>query len=303
MNNQATGELNHFFKTYIPPIEDYLRSYMKNIRRYPEVIYDAMEHSLFAGGKRIRPLLCLAGYLLFDNSWKKALPVASAVELIHTYSLIHDDLPAMDDDRLRRGKPTLHCAFNEHTAILAGDAMLNLAFELLSSPDTGKHISPATQVEIIHSISTASGAQGMIRGQVVDITTERESQPVDKEILEFIHHYKTGQLITTSLLNGARLTEKPTEEEYTALKEYARHLGLLFQVVDDLLDVTGTEKEMGKNTHKDSEKMIYPRLIGIEETRKLAQRLKRQAQEALRIFGDKGRILHLLCDFVERRTY
>ncbi len=296
-------ELDIFFAEHTPAVEEYLREYLSKMRHYPEVLYEAMEYSLFAGGKRVRPLLCLAGYMLFDDNWNKALPVASALEMIHTYSLIHDDLPAMDNDQMRRGKPTLHCEFNEYTAILAGDALLNMAFELLSDPESWKDIQASTQLEIIHSIGTASGAPGMIGGQMADIMTEKESLPVDLAMLEFIHTHKTGSLISVSLLSGARLSEKASEEEYKTLKEFSHLLGLLFQVVDDLLDVTGDEMEMGKNTHKTSEKMIYPRLIGIQETRNLARELTARAQEKIGLFEEKGRILQLLCEFFERRTY
>lgn len=301
--SEKNRELDEFFKKYIPPVEEYLHNYIEKERRYPERLYDALEYSLFAGGKRVRPLLCIAGYLLFDEQWERALPVAAALELIHTYSLIHDDLPAMDDDQIRRGKPTLHCAYNEYTALLAGDALLNMAFELLSSPDTGRHINPSTQLKILHGISTASGIKGMIGGQMADIMTEKEGEAVDRELLEFIHSHKTGALISVSLLSGALITEKVSAQDYSALQKFGRLLGLLFQIVDDLLDVTGNEEEMGKNTHKQGEKKIYPRVAGIEATRTLARRLNLEAQKEIDTFGEKGHILKQLCEFFERRTF
>ncbi len=297
-------DLKRFFDKYVPIVEDFLKNYINSIQTFPYEIFDAMSYSLFAGGKRIRPILCIASFLLFEKeeNIEKVLPVAASLEFIHTYSLIHDDLPAMDNDDFRRGKPTLHKKYNEYTAILAGDALLNLAFELLSDKSYMK-LKDETIVKIINIISRSSGVLGMIGGQMTDVMTEKENKEVDLPLLEFITAKKTGELIKASVLSGAYASEKCSENEIESLKHYSHNLGYLFQIVDDILDIIGDEKKLGKPVHKDTSKKIFPRVIGLEDSKSLAKHLNEKAKESLKVFGEKGYILSMISDFCEERSY
>lgn len=300
---EMTPKLSSFFAEYIPVVESYMREYMQSIKQYPQPVYEAMEYSLFAGGKRLRPLLVIAGCRLFCEDIHSILPIASAMEFIHTYSLIHDDLPAMDDDDLRRGRPTLHKKYSEYMAILAGDGLLNLAFEILSDPEQMNAMDPAVRLAVIRMISQSSGVQGMVGGQVADVMSEKEKMDVDLPMLEFIHIHKTGALIKAAVMSGALASGKASDEELDALEKYARNLGLLFQVVDDILDIVGDPEALGKPVHHDTVKQIYPRLIGLEASRELASELFRKACDSVAVFGDRAEILVDLCDFCQRRTF
>ena len=265
-----------------------------------EPIVEAMKYSLMAGGKRIRPVLCLAAAEAVGGKPQAVLPAACALEMVHTYSLIHDDLPAMDNDDLRRGKPTCHVAFDEATAILAGDALLTLAFEVLSSVQfTGEHRASGW-LKIIHIISTAAGYRGMIRGQMLDMAAEGQHLTIDE--LKSMHALKTGALIEASLLCGALLADA-RKRQVEILKTYARNIGLAFQVTDDILNVEGNPKIMGKavGTDKLREKSTYPVILGLETSRQFAKNLVDEALQALTIFGKKADPLRALATYIIER--
>jgi geranylgeranyl diphosphate synthase type II len=261
----------------------------------------AMKYSLMAGGKRIRPVLCIAATEAVGGKPQAVLPAACALEIIHTYSLIHDDLPAMDNDDLRRGKPTCHVAFGEATAILAGDALLTLAFEVLSSVQFTGENQASGWLKVIHIISTAAGYQGMIRGQMLDMAAEGQHLTVDE--LKSMHALKTGALIEASLLCGALLADA-RKRQIEILKTYARNIGLAFQVTDDILNVEGNPKIMGKAVGTDElrEKSTYPAILGLETSRQFAKNLVDEALQVLKIFDKKADPLRALATFIiERR--
>ena len=266
---------------------------------YPQTIHRAMRHSVFAGGKRIRPLLSIASAETVGGVASGIEFAACAVELIHTYSLIHDDLPALDNDDYRRGKPTCHKAFGEATAILAGDALLTLAFQVLSEMNgTG----PERKVRITQELSRAAGTvAGMIGGQVADL--EAEGKPVEEEQLHYIHRSKTGALIRSSVRLGAIYAGAPKDED-EALSRYGEQIGLAFQIVDDVLDVVSTSKTLGKTVGKDVAqlKATFPALYGVDESRKRAMEHFTLACEALDSFGDRALRLRQIADKIVNRT-
>jgi len=265
-----------------------------------EPIVEAMKYSLMAGGKRIRPVLCLAAAEAVGGKPQAVLPAACALEMVHTYSLIHDDLPAMDNDDLRRGKPTCHVAFDEATAILAGDALLTLAFEVLSSVQFTGENRASGWLKIIHIISTAAGYRGMIRGQMLDMAAEGQHLTIDE--LKSMHALKTGALIEASLLCGALLADA-RKRQVEILKTYARNIGLAFQVTDDILNVEGNPKIMGKavGTDKLREKSTYPALLGLETSRQFAENLVNEALQALEVFDKKADPLRALATYIIER--
>lgn len=263
---------------------------------------EAMRYSLFAGGKRIRPILCLAGAEAIDSSEtirQRALPVACALECIHTYSLIHDDLPAMDNDDLRRGKPTNHVVFGEAAAILAGDGLLTFAFDLLSG-HVSAPIPDGVRIRIIQTIARAAGPLGMVGGQSLDMIYE--GQQIGYEELRRIHRSKTGALITASVLSGALVAGASRAQE-DALKAYGEQIGLAFQIVDDLLDVEATTAELGKPAGSDikSDKVTYPSLFGRETSRTMAREAVQEAISALAIFDHQADPLRSLAQFIVDR--
>jgi len=262
-----------------------------------EPIVEAMKYSLMAGGKRIRPVLCLAAAEAVGGKPQAVLPAACALEIVHTYSLIHDDLPAMDNDDLRRGKPTCHVAFDEATAILAGDALLTLAFQVLSSVQFAGETQASGLLKVIHIISTAAGYQGMIRGQMLDMASEGQHLTVDE--LKSMHALKTGALIEASLLCGALLADA-RKRQMEILKTYARNIGLAFQVTDDILNVEGNPKEMGKAVGTDElrEKSTYPAILGLETSRQFAKNLVEKALQALEVFDKKAEPLRGLATYI-----
>jgi len=269
---------------------------------YPGVIHEALRYSLFAGGKRIRPVLALAAAEVLDGSLGDIMPAACALELIHTYSLVHDDLPAMDNDDLRRGMPTCHVKFGEAMAILAGDALLTMAFELITRcPQRGK-ITADRVVRAVSEAAAAAGTAGLIGGQVVDITSA--SGRVDKETMAYIHRNKTGALIRVSVRTGAILSGAG-EEELESLTAYAGHLGLAFQITDDILDLVGDEKTMGKPAGSDlkNDKATYPALYGLEEATRMAAAEAALARQALDPFGQRADFLRELVEFVISRKH
>lgn len=263
---------------------------------------ESMRYSLFVGGKRIRPILCLAGAAAVDDGEEirhHALPVACALECIHTYSLIHDDLPAMDDDDLRRGKPTNHTVFGEAAAILAGDGLLTFAFELLSGPASVAIADPA-RIRLIQTIARAAGPLGMVGGQSLDMLYE--GKQVSYEVLRRIHQSKTGALITASVVSGA-LVAGASEEQEAALRAYGDNIGLAFQIVDDLLDVEATTAELGKPAGSDikSDKVTYPSLFGKETSRTMAREAVQEAIAALTVFDRQAEPLRALANYIVDR--
>ena len=263
-------------------------------------VVEAMRYASLAGGKRVRPFLVCATAALFDVEESRALRAAAAVELIHCYSLVHDDLPAMDDDELRRGQPTCHIAFDEATAILAGDALLTKAFEVLADEKT--HAEPSIRSTLVKALARASGHEGMVGGQIIDLYAENHDLDVS-EIMR-LQRMKTGALIAVSCDIGA-LMGKASEEARHHLRGYAHDIGLAFQIVDDLLDIRGDEAEVGKKTQKDADagKATFVSLLGVDEASEQALMLSQQAQEHLVVFGEKADPLRALATFiVERRS-
>lgn len=258
----------------------------------PPSIHQAMRHSVFAGGKRVRPILCLEAAAASNPSGKEPMDVACALECIHTYSLIHDDLPALDNDDFRRGQPTCHKAFGEATAILAGDALLTLAFQILARTGNAK---------IVEEIAAAAGTiNGMIGGQVVDIESERKV--VDAATLEYIHRSKTGALLTISVRSGA-MAAGATGQALELFTEFGRHIGLLFQIVDDILDVEGSTEELGKTAGKDAkqQKATYPGVHGLAKAHEMAERTLAACLETVEPLGKSGRWLRELALYIGRR--
>jgi geranylgeranyl diphosphate synthase, type II len=264
-------------------------------------IVEAMRYALMSGGKRLRPVLCLAACDTVGGNSDQALPVACALEMIHTYSLIHDDLPAMDNDCLRRGRPTCHIAFDEATAVLAGDALLTLAFETLSSREIRNNVPAEHWLDIISVISVAAGYKGMVEGQMRDMLAERQGRLLLSE-LEELHLLKTGALIAASVCSGALLGQG-TVDQIASLKVYSRNIGLAFQVADDILNVEGDPLIMGKGTGTDRHrsKSTYPALIGLSESKTTAFRLISQAIEALTQFDHKADPLRLIAAYIINR--
>ena len=270
---------------------------LHSAREYPQNLHKAMHYSLFAGGKRIRPVLVLASAEAVGGAAEEALNTACAFECVHTYSLIHDDLPAIDNDDMRRGAPTCHKAFGEATAILAGDALLTVAFELIARTKTSN---PSRVIEVIKELSKASGSVGMIGGQMVDI--ESEGQDVSFPVLEYIHIHKTGELMLAAVRCGA-IMGGAGGSELEALSKYGKAIGLAFQIADDILDVEGSASEMGKNTGGDEKKgkATYPSLIGLDESKKRASDLVGMALNALEGFDAKAESLRAIARYIAER--
>jgi geranylgeranyl diphosphate synthase type II len=260
-----------------------------------------MYYSISAGGKRIRPILALAAAEATHAPVLDALPAACAIEMIHTYSLIHDDLPAMDDDVLRRGKPTSHIQYDEATAILAGDALLTLAFEILSSTDKHSKESLSRNLKIIHVLARAAGHQGMIQGQMLDIRAE--GHKIDLETLKTMHSLKTGALIEAAVVVGA-LFGNAGPKRMQALRSYARQIGLAFQVIDDILNVSGDPAELGKAVGSDMDrgKNTFPGLMGIEKAKAYAENLVQTALKALELFDKKADPLRGIARYIIERN-
>lgn len=265
----------------------------------PPKIHEAMRYSVFAGGKRLRPLLVLLACEAVGGKPADAMPIAAALEMLHTYSLIHDDLPAMDDDDYRRGRLTCHKVYGEAIAILAGDALLTQAFQVLADPSiTGI---PATRrLQIAAEIAEAAGSRGMVGGQTMDILSE--GQEIDRATLRYLHLHKTGALIRVSIRAGG-IAGGAQGGSLDGLTRYGERVGLAFQIVDDILDIEGSSAEMGKTAGSDlrRKKATYPAIIGLEESRREAAHLLQEAKDALRPLGEAGAILQALADFVGRR--
>jgi|MTBAKSStandDraft_2_1061841.scaffolds.fasta_scaffold01546_11 geranylgeranyl diphosphate synthase type II len=264
-------------------VERYLDTALPSDDLFPQEFHKAIRYSLFVGGKRLRPFLLATVYGLFRDDAERVLPFAAALEMVHTYSLIHDDLPCMDNDTLRRGKPTNHMVFGEAKAMLAGDSLLTFAFELMASRSD---FDPAVTLQAIALLAGAAGFRGMAGGQFADI--DSEGKEMTQPLLEYIHTRKTGEMIRASCLMGALLASAP-ESERDAVNEYGKWLGLAFQIRDDILDRTGTAHQLGKNPGKDmtSDKATYPALFGMETSLHLAREATKKAFAALSPLGEK----------------
>jgi geranylgeranyl diphosphate synthase, type II len=265
----------------------------------PEKIYEAMRYSLLAGGKRLRPILCLATCDLMGGTKAMAMPTACALEMIHTMSLIHDDLPAMDNDDFRRGQPTNHKVYGEDIAILAGDGLLAYAFEYVATQT--KHVAPENIIRVVASLGRTVGAAGLVGGQVLDLESEGKSD-ITAETLSFIHTHKTGALLEASVVCGA-IIANANPEDIARLSQYAQNIGLAFQIIDDILDITATDEQLGKTAGKDLEaqKATYPSLWGLEKSRLKAQELVDNAIAQLTTYGVKADPLRAIANYIVTR--
>jgi geranylgeranyl diphosphate synthase type II len=285
-------------------VDSALERYLPEKEPFTTNLHKAMQHSLFAGGKRIRPILSIASYEAVGGKGESILPFACALEMIHTYSLIHDDLPAIDNDDYRRGKPTCHKVFGEGVAILAGDGLLTEAFRLMTNPPAKDHRSRDKGVilELVNEVARAAGVLGMVGGQVVDV--ESEGKAVDLRTVQYIHARKTGAMIAASVRVGARLGGAEGEI-LRALTCYGESLGLAFQIVDDILNVEGEAALLGKKTGSDLSrgKATYPSVLGVEESKKKGRELVELSVDALKQFGPEADPLREIARFVAARDY
>ncbi len=281
-------------------INEYLLNSLTDNDSNDAPVIEAMKYSLMAGGKRIRPVLCLAAADAVGGTYQDALTAACALEMIHTYSLIHDDLPAMDNDDLRRGKPTCHVQFDEATAILAGDALLNHAFCILSDMSNCSNEEALKKLKVINVISRGAGLHGMISGQMLDI--ESEGMSLDRIDLENIHNLKTGALIEASVCAGGILG-KGSDTQIEKLRLYAKNIGLSFQVVDDILNVEGDPEIMGKAVGTDAfhNKNTYPSILGLQNSKKFAEELVDKAIDAIADFGEATDPLRHIAKYIIER--
>ena len=267
---------------------------------FPQKLHKAMRYSVFAGGKRIRPVLVMASAETFGGLTDSIIDIACAVELIHTYSLIHDDLPAIDNDDMRRGMPTCHKVFGEAMAILAGDALLTSAFDVMADTHTSTDEERLLLLKTIQEIARAAGSTGMVGGQVLDI--ESEGKDVAFPVLEYIHIHKTGELILASIRAGA-IMKNAGDKELEAMTRYGEAIGLAFQIADDILDVEGNKEDTGKNVGGDAkkEKVTYPSILGIEESKKRARELTDIALASVEGFGKKAEPLREIAKYIVAR--
>ncbi len=281
-------------------VDRFLETIIPDAKTPPTTLHESMRYSLFAGGKRVRPILAIAAAEAVRTASKAVVPVAASIELIHTYSLIHDDLPAMDNDDYRRGKLTNHKVYGEAMAILAGDALLTLAFELCSRQDLMDGLAPARQVQLIHELAVGSGNLGMVGGQVFDI--QAENKDIDLAALQTIHKHKTGMLIRAAVRMGAIAASAPVAQ-LDQLTAYAEDIGLAFQIADDVLNVIGTREELGKDANTDAQrgKKTYPTFYGVEGARALADQCVERAISHLQAFDAKADPLRELALYIVAR--
>lgn len=281
-------------------VEEALKKFMPEPSGLAGDVIRAMNYSLFAGGKRIRPILCIAGAEAVGGSADDVLPVACATELIHSYSLIHDDLPLMDNDDLRRGKPTNHKVFGEAVALLAGDGLLTLAFNLMAGYGVDKKVEKTALLRVIDLIASAAGYKGMVGGQVVDISYEgKDPEPA---VVEYIHTHKTGAMIAASVTAGTILAGG-NKEEVKSINRYGQQVGLAFQIADDILNIEGDRRAMGKEIGSDKVrgKITYPSVFGITESKNIQKRLIEQAIESLNRFDNRAEPLRELARYIIKR--
>ena len=283
-------------------VEDFLKEAIPNVSGPHEKLFESMRYSLDAGGKRLRPILLLEACSIVGGEAAKAIKFACAVEMIHTYSLIHDDLPAMDDDDLRRGKPTNHKVFGEGLAVLAGDGLLNYAFELMIESSMRYPQESYKYILAMNEIAQGAGVSGMIGGQTADL--ESENKAIGSETLEFIHMNKTAQMLIRPMRAGAILGGA-SQNELDNITKYAKNIGLAFQIVDDILDVVGDQAKLGKNIGSDEEnqKSTYPSMYGLEESKKMASEKIECAKNAISHFGEKSQFLVELAEYIIDREF
>ena len=281
-------------------IDRALDRYLPKANTKPATLHKAMRYSLFAGGKRLRPILCLAATEACRGSSEDALPLACALECIHTYSLVHDDLPSMDNDDFRRGRPTCHKVFGDGIAVLTGDALLTIAFEIVSKAKPTSRYDVST---LLRETAVAAGSQKLIAGQVADL--EAEGKKVRHDQLKFIHENKTAAILKTSVRLGA-MSANADARKLGAITQFGQRLGLAFQIIDDILDVTQTSEILGKSAGKDvaAKKATYPAVIGLEKSRAEARRLTQQAHDSLSVFSSSdAQPLHALANYLLEREY
>ncbi|YCM43090.1 farnesyl diphosphate synthase [Verrucomicrobiaceae bacterium 227] len=293
------SDLKDYLKSHLELVDDALNNFLPKVSVTPRTIHQAMRYSVFAGGKRLRPILTLAAAEACGGRTEDALAPACSVEMMHTYSLVHDDLPGMDNDDLRRGRPTSHKVYGEGMAVLAGDALLTEAFiTLASTPPTERY----SLKEILLEFAVCGGSEKLIGGQVLDL--EGEDQDLTQEELVQIHENKTAALLTTSLRLGG-MSANATPEQLTALTDFGYNLGLAFQVIDDILDVTQSTEKLGKTAGKDeaANKATYPSILGLEESKAEAKRLTGKALAALETFGDNGKTLEAIAHYLLDREF
>ena len=297
-----TTTIKHYLNERKTLVDKALQKFMPNPSGLASDVIKAMNYSLFAGGKRIRPILCIAGAEAVGGSADNVVPVACAIELIHTYSLIHDDLPVMDNDDFRRGKPTNHTVFGEAVALLAGDGLLTLAFNLMAGYGAEKEVEKKALLRVIDLIASAAGYRGMVGGQVVDIIYEGKEP--DATVVEYIHRHKTAALISVSVTAGTILAGG-NEDEEKAMNSYGQQIGLAFQIADDILNIEGDRKAMGKGTGSDKEKgkFTYPSVFGTAESKTIQKELIENAIESLKKFDTRAEPLRDLARYIiERKT-
>ncbi len=282
-------------------IETSLQTLLPAANVAPERLHDAMRYTVLGGGKRVRPLLSFASGELSKADDERVTIAAAAVELIHAYSLVHDDLPCMDDDVLRRGKPTCHVEYDEAIALLAGDSLQSLAFQLLAEHQLAD--TPQMQLEMIKRLALAAGSRGMAGGQAVDLASVGKILSLPE--LEFMHIHKTGALIRAAVMLGACCGNSLNEDQLTSLDRFAKCIGLAFQVVDDLLDAEATTATLGKTAGKDAEnnKPTYVSILGVSRARELAEDLRREAYQSLEVFGASAGRLRQVTDFIIHREF
>lgn len=293
-------EIKDYLINRINLVNKYLDNHLAKEHQHPDVIHQAMRYSLFAGGKRLRPILTIAACEAVGGEAGTVLPTACGIEMIHTYSLIHDDLPAMDNDDYRRGKPTNHKIYGEAIAILAGDGLLTEAFNIISS-NALLGIKPVNVIEVITEISQAAGTLGMIGGQVVDIKSE--NSPTNIDTLRYIHSHKTGALFKAAVRAGGILADA-SESQLLALTNYAENFGLAFQITDDILDVEGDAQVLGKPVGSDQKnnKATYPAFFGMEQSKNMAKEAVDNALKSIEIFGAKGDVLReIVIEIITRK--
>ena len=295
-------DIKEYLKEKKVEVDKALERYLSEERKYPDNLYKSMHYSVMAGGKRLRPILVLAASEAVGGDLRQVMPAACALEMIHTFSLIHDDLPSMDDDDLRRGMPTNHKVYGEAVAVLAGDALLAEAFYCLMHPELLDAVPAPLLLEVVRDISAATGPRGMVGGQVIDI--ESEGKDLDVGEIERLHLYKTGRLLTVSVTSGAKIAGADGAQ-LASLTRYGEAIGLAFQIADDILDIEGTEEEIGKPIGSDTGnlKATFPAVVGMKESKERAAELIDIAIEALNGFGKEADALREIARYIiERRS-
>lgn len=301
--NTVKPDLPTYLKSRCNIVDAALREFLPTAKTRPATIHDAMRYSVFAGGKRLRPILCMEAAEACGGKYEAALRPSAAVECIHTYSLIHDDLPCMDDDDLRRGQPTSHVKYGEGIAVLAGDALLTIAFEILADvkmSSRGRY----NVADLVKELAVTAGSRHLVGGQVLDLEGEGEDVTLTPTELKYIHLSKTAALLTTSLRLGA-MCANATPRKLEALTDFGTNLGLAFQIIDDILDVTQSSENLGKSAGKDAatDKSTYPALFGLEKSRAEAAKLTEKAHLALNPLGRKAKRLREIADYLLDRDY